>query len=76
VHGTRGGTATTVSLGIVDHLVNLAATTIALAAVELGSGNHKKAGVRGPEEVFDTREMLERLSARGIRIARLEAQTV
>ena len=76
VHGTQNGTASTVSLGVVDHLVNLASTSIKEAALALGRGEARAKGVRGPEEAFDSADMLARLARRGIRAARLESELV
>lgn len=76
VHGASGGTASTISLAVVDHLVNLASVSIREAALALGRGEARAEGVRGPEEALDAAEMLNRLSRRGIRAARLEAALV
>lgn len=76
VHGTKDGTASIVSLGSVDHLVNLASQSIKEAALALGRGEVAAKGVRGAEEVFDAVTMLERLAARGVRAARLEPEPV
>jgi saccharopine dehydrogenase-like NADP-dependent oxidoreductase len=76
VHGISKGTASTVSLAVVDHLVNLASVSIKEAALALGRGEARAKGVRGPEEVFDFTAMLHRLSSRGIRAARLESELV
>jgi saccharopine dehydrogenase-like NADP-dependent oxidoreductase len=76
VNGTRNGTASIVSLGVVDHLVNLASLSIKEAALTLGRGDARAKGVRGPEEAFDPASMLKRLSQRGIRAARLEPELV
>ena len=72
VHGRSGNHATTVSLGVVDHLPNLASQTIALAASLLGSGEVVAPGVHAPEQVFEPKSFLSRLGRRGIRAARLE----
>lgn len=76
VHGTSGGNSSIVSLAVVDHLVNLASVTIKEAALALAKGEAKATGVRGPEEVFDAQDMLQKLSARGIRAAKLESEVV
>jgi saccharopine dehydrogenase-like NADP-dependent oxidoreductase len=76
VHGTLNGTASIVSLGVVDHLVNLASLSIKEAALALGRGEARAKGVRGPEEAFDPATMLKRLSQRGVRTARLEPELV
>ena len=76
VYGAVNGTSSIVSLAVVDHLVNLASVTIKEAALALGRGEAKTKGVRGPEEVFDAQDMLHKLSARGIRAARLESEVV
>ena len=71
VVGTRRGRTVTVSLGVVDHLVNLASAPLALAAQRLGSGSHEP-GVKSPAEAFDARSFLVALGRRGTRVARLE----
>lgn len=75
VVGHRDGRTATVSLGVVDHLINLAASPLTLAALELGGGQHSP-GVRSPAEAFDPRDFLARLGGRGTRVARLEAVPV
>jgi saccharopine dehydrogenase-like NADP-dependent oxidoreductase len=72
VVGHRQGRTSTVSLGVVDHLINLAATPLLLAALKLGSEEHPP-GVRSPSEAFDARDFLAALGGRGTRVARLEA---
>jgi len=72
VRGIHGGHSTTISLGVVDHLANLAALPLAQAALTLGSGRIARAGVHAPDQVFDAREFLSALTRRGIRVARLE----
>jgi hypothetical protein len=71
VVGHRGGRTATVSLGVVDHLVNMAASSMSLAALELGRRRHST-GVKSPAEAFDSRDFLARLGGRGTRVARLE----
>jgi hypothetical protein len=65
-----------VSLGVADHLSNLAATTIARAAVHLGSGRFGAPGVHPLDEVLEPRTFLRELAARGVRPARLEPYPV
>ena len=72
VRGFHGGHATTVSLGVVDHLANLAALPLAQAALTLGSKRVARPGIHAPDQVFDAREFLSALTRRGIRVARLE----
>jgi NAD(P)-dependent dehydrogenase (short-subunit alcohol dehydrogenase family) len=76
VVGNSGGRTATVSLGVVDHLINLATAPLTLAAVELGSGRIKVSGVRSVDKVFDSRDFLAALGARGISVARLEPTLV
>jgi Saccharopine dehydrogenase NADP binding domain len=71
VVGHRDGRTATVSLGVVDHLINLAASSMTLATLELGGRRHPT-GVRSPAEAFDSRDFLARLGGRGTRVARLE----
>lgn len=72
VHGLRDERSETVSLGISDHITNLASLPIAMAAIDIGTKKTRLPGVSSPEQVFDARSFLARLSERGIRIARLE----
>lgn len=71
VRGRSAGRTTTVSLGVTDHLANLAAVPLAIAARELSS-NGMKAGVLVPDVAFDPRNFLEVVTRRGIRVARLD----
>ncbi|MDQ3940558.1 MAG: saccharopine dehydrogenase NADP-binding domain-containing protein [Actinomycetota bacterium] len=74
VHGQTNGRPRTVSFGVVDRLANLATIPLALAAVDVTKERGR--GVRSPEQVFDPKRYLKSLIARGIRIARLEAQQI
>jgi saccharopine dehydrogenase-like NADP-dependent oxidoreductase len=76
VHGEAGGRPSTVSLGVADHLSNLAATTIALAAVRIGAGSVSAPGVHPLDAVFEPRSFLREVAARGVRPARLEPYPV
>jgi NAD(P)-dependent dehydrogenase (short-subunit alcohol dehydrogenase family) len=76
VVGSSAGRTSTVSLGVVDHLINLATAPLTLAAIELGSGRVKGSGVKSADEVFDPGEFLAALGDRGISVARLEAAPV
>jgi saccharopine dehydrogenase-like NADP-dependent oxidoreductase len=71
VVGHRDGHPATVSLGVVDHLINLASSPMILATLKLGKGQ-RSPGVRSPAEAFDHRDFLAQLGGRGTRIARLE----
>jgi saccharopine dehydrogenase-like NADP-dependent oxidoreductase len=71
VVGHRDGHTATVSLGVVDHLINLASSPMILATLKLGKGQ-RSPGVRSPAEAFDHRDFLAQLGGRGTRIARLE----
>lgn len=71
VVGHKDGRTATVSLGVVDRLINMAASSMTLAALELGS-RRPPTGVRSPAEAFDVRDFLARLGGRGTRVARLE----
>lgn len=75
VRGRSEGAPSSVSLAVVDHLGNLAATPLTRAALELGSGG-AKTGVVGPDRAFDPALFLARIAERGIRIARLDPVTV
>jgi saccharopine dehydrogenase-like NADP-dependent oxidoreductase len=76
VRGVTNGRIRTVSLGVVDHLHNLATLSLAHAAIELGLGNASGTGVLSPDRAFDAKTMLRWLSSRGIRAARLESEVV
>jgi hypothetical protein len=71
VVGQSGGHTATVSLGVVDHLINLASSPMILATLKLGRGQ-RSAGAKSPAEAFDPREFLAQLGGRGTRVARLE----
>lgn len=75
VRGRAEGRTRTVSLGVVDHLSNLAAVPLAHAARELGAGRTKN-GVLVPDAAFDSRRFLQTVAERGIRIARLDPAPV
>ncbi|MGH2735927.1 MAG: saccharopine dehydrogenase family protein [Actinomycetota bacterium] len=76
VRGTQDNRHTAVSLGVVDHLQNLAPLPLALAAVELGTGRTVQPGVHAPEQVFAVKPLLRELTRRGIRIGRLQSDLV
>jgi lysine 6-dehydrogenase len=72
VRGSKARRPSTVSLGLVDQLVNLATLPLANAAVKLGSRAVELPGVHPPEDVFEPRTVLPELGRLGIRLARLE----
>lgn len=76
VVGSSGGKTATVSLGVVDHLVNLATAPLTQAVLEVGSVRARESGVKSAAEVFDPRGFLAALGGRGISVARLEAAPV
>ncbi len=76
VRGTAGGRSTTVTLGVVDRLLNLAAMPLVLATIALGTGRSSRPGVHPPESVFEHGPLLAGLYERGIRVARLEPANV
>ena len=73
VWGRNGGTSE-ISYGAADHIANLAAIPLALAAVELGSGAARRPGVLAPDEAFDSRGLLRAITQRGVRVAVLEPE--
>ncbi|MBW3594760.1 MAG: saccharopine dehydrogenase NADP-binding domain-containing protein [Actinobacteria bacterium] len=75
VRGRSDGRPVTISLGVVDHLANLAAVPVARAAHELAAGTTKH-GVLVPEEAFDPTTFLNAIAQRGIRVARLDPAPV
>lgn len=72
VRGSKNGRASTVTLGVVDRLTNLAVLPLTYAALALGSGAQRRPGVHPPEDVFDHNRFLLDLYERGLRVARLE----
>lgn len=70
VHGQRDGRARTISYGIVDHLVNLTSIAISEGAARMAGG--AKPGTLAPEEAFDAKDLLQAVTKRGLRFARLE----
>lgn len=76
VRGRAAGRPETVSLGVVDRLVNLASLPLVHTALALAGGRVSRAGVHAAHEVLDPAELLEALGARGVRVARLEPQPV
>ena len=70
VHGHAGDRARTISYGVVDRLVNLASLGIAEAAVRLPEA--PGSGAATPEEIFEPREFLKAVAARGVSFARLQ----
>ncbi len=69
IHGRVDGRARTISYGITDHLVNLASIAISEGAARIGGA---KAGVLAPQEAFDAKDLLQAVTKRGLRFARLE----
>jgi saccharopine dehydrogenase-like NADP-dependent oxidoreductase len=76
VRGRMEGRAVTISLGIVDRLVNLAALPLARAALELGTKRAGLPGVHTPDEVFEPAAFLATLGRRGLRMARLAPEVL
>lgn len=75
-HGLRDGHHLTESIGVADHLLNLAALPLTEATLALGSRRVHDPGVSAPEPVFEATDFLRHLISRGIRVARLEAYSV
>ena len=73
VRGHAAGKSRTVTLGVVDHLANLASIPLAHAALSVSSLGP---GVFTPNRAFPPRPFLRALAARGIRFARLEPQAL
>jgi len=76
VRGTSEGRRAGVTLGVTDHLSNLACIPLAIAAVELGTKRAKHPGVHAPDEVFEPAGFIKKIGERGLRIARLEPYPV
>ena len=76
LHGLKGGNRETVSLAVVDRLVNLTSATLTLAARRVGNGEVARTGVCSIEEAFDPRGFLKDLARRGISVAALEPRPV
>ncbi|HJR45243.1 MAG TPA: saccharopine dehydrogenase NADP-binding domain-containing protein [Actinomycetota bacterium] len=69
VRGRSAGKTRTISLGVVDHLVNLASIPLAQAALSWSSVGP---GVFTPDQAFPAKPFLRAVAGRGIRFARLE----
>ena len=76
LHGIQDGTPKTVSLAVVDRLLNVTSATLTLAALRLGEGMATKAGVGPIEEVLEPGPFLRDLTRRGIAVAELEPSPV
>ena len=76
VEGLHEGKPRSITYGIVDHLINVAALPLVHATLALGSGDTAVPGVHAPDEVFGAKPFLRSLSRRGLRIALLEADRV
>jgi Saccharopine dehydrogenase NADP binding domain len=74
VWGERTGERITISLGVVDHLVNLAGVAATLAAIGLGTGEVRRPGVHAPMDLWPADEFLAALGRKGVRVARLEPE--
>jgi saccharopine dehydrogenase-like NADP-dependent oxidoreductase len=72
VTGTRSKSPAHITFGVVDHLINLAAVPLAHATEALGAGRTSGRGLTAPEDALEITPFLQKLSRRGIRIARLE----
>ena len=71
VWGQTAGGSEVISLGVVDHIANLASLPIAYAAAEVGSRSVARPGVGTLEEVLAPGPSLGALARRGMRAARL-----
>lgn len=76
VRGRSEGKPADITLGITDHLSNLACIPLAVAAVELASKRVVRPGVHAPDEVFEPSDFFKKIGERGLRIARLEPYPV
>jgi lysine 6-dehydrogenase len=76
VWGTKSDRNEEISLGMVDHLVNLTCLPLALASIEVGSGRASHPGVGSLAETVEIEPFLTALDERGIRAARLEPVSV
>lgn len=74
VWGSKDGRAEVVSLGVVDHIANLASLPLAHAAVALGTRAVVRPGVKTVEQVFAPGPFLGTLARRGVRAARLTSE--
>ncbi|HEU5003634.1 MAG TPA: hypothetical protein VFW71_12785 [Actinomycetota bacterium] len=70
--GRSGGATRVTTFGVVDHLANLEAGPLVVAALQLGAGQVPGAGVLAPEAAFEPLAFLRELGERGVRVARLE----
>ncbi|MEA2434073.1 MAG: hypothetical protein QOG54_1530 [Actinomycetota bacterium] len=76
VRGRKGDRTTTVTLGAVDHLANIASSLLAYTALELGSKRVESPGLHTLDELFEPNAVLRAMSAKGIRFAQLEASNL
>jgi lysine 6-dehydrogenase len=72
VRGHAEGRATSISFGITDRFVKLAALPVVQAAIELGTRRATKPGVHTPDRVFDAPAFLSSLLEGGLRLMRLQ----
>jgi saccharopine dehydrogenase-like NADP-dependent oxidoreductase len=74
VWGEKDGRPEVASLGVVDHIANLASLPLTHTAVALGSRSVVRPGVNTVEEIFDPGPFLGALARRGLRAARLTSE--
>ena len=70
--GRSGGATRVTTFGVVDHLANLEAGPLVVAALRLGAGQVSQCGAVAPEAAFEPVAFLRELGERGVRVARLE----
>lgn len=70
--GRSRGATRVVTFGVVDHLANLEAGPLVVAALQLGAGKVGTVGALAPEAAFEPGPFLGELAERGVRVARLE----
>lgn len=76
LHGRKDSAPKTVSLAVVDRLLNFTSATLTLATLRLGEGAVRATGVVPVEAAFDPQSFLRDLSRRGIAVAELEPSPV
>jgi hypothetical protein len=74
VWGDQDGKEEVVSLGVVDHITNLASLPLTHTAITIGGRAVDRPGVHTVEEVFEPGPFLGALARRGLRAARLTSE--
>ena len=76
LHGVRDNQPNTVSLAVVDRLLNFTSAALTQAALRLGTGETRAKGVCSADAAFEPGSFLQDLTRRGIAVAELEPTPV